>query len=168
MNVAVSLVGMRREDRFCVLHAQRFQGAEGSVLHLLAGRIFARTPAERQMDAVLFAQLRPAALVEGVKLHDAPGQFGVVLGLNFETETRSPDPGNAAGAIGFQDRKAARFWITSLAEDVPNGTRHTAPDNAPGDHNSSTWAIAFLTASIAVRRTGRVGSSPTVLACLAN
>src|SRR5258708_38249479 len=106
-------------------------------------------PAEGQMDAILFTQLCAAALVQCIELHDAPGQFGVVLGLNFEAKTRASDPGNAAETSGFKTLNFAGLEVAPFAEDVANRTRYAAPDNASGDHSSKTWAIAFLTASIA-------------------
>ena len=88
MEVGIALVIVGGEQRAGIAHAHRGKGACARPVHLLARRLLAGSPAERQVDAIHLATAGAAGLVLGVEFHDAARQVGVLAALDLEAEIR--------------------------------------------------------------------------------
>ena len=100
VDVGVLLVVMGDEKRLRVLHAERLQGIARRQLPS-ASASASRRASRQAIDARSpFAELAFGALIERVKLHDAPRQVRIGLGAHGEAEILAADPGDTAPIVG--------------------------------------------------------------------
>jgi hypothetical protein len=118
VNMRIILVVVGDKQRLGVAHAERFKRRFRRPFHLLAARRLAARPGERQVQAIIFALLGAALLVERVKLHHAARQVGIGRVRDVETEAGAAHPCDPALRAGGQLFQFAGLVIAPLPEHI--------------------------------------------------
>jgi hypothetical protein len=133
VDVCIVLVIVGDKNRLGVPHAERVKRAARRLLHLLARRLLARPPGERQVHAILFAFLGLAVLIERVKFHDLAGEVGSRL-VDLEGEAGPANPRHPAFLAGGQLLQLAGLGVAPLPEHIAHGSGDPAAGIDPGVH----------------------------------